>query len=114
MVMQRMNAKTKCDMAIQIPPVNIQAILKRIYKQPLPLLCETMDPPKGHTTNPAILKHCRPNGMPIMVKHSSKPPSIYPRAETNPPKMNHMMFPIVFKIDYFTMLKCTEGKERNK
>ena len=68
------NAKIKCEIAIQIPPVNIQAILNRIYKQPLLLLCDTIVPPNGHNTNWAILKHCNPKGMPRMVKHNSSPP----------------------------------------
>jgi hypothetical protein len=101
MVRQNNSPNKRCDNAVHNPPVSIHKILNKIYRQPLLLLCVTTSRPKGQITNPAILKHCNPKGMPIMVMHSAKPPVKYPRAEINPPKKNHIRFPIVFKVMRF-------------
>lgn len=71
-------------------------MLNRMEKHPtLPLAVITFLP-KGHSTKPAILKHCSPNGIPIIVKHITSPPTKYPIAESNPPKISQMRLPKKF------------------
>ena len=78
MVMNSSAPNTTCTNAVYNPPVKIQIILNNRDRQP-PLLSElTTFLPKGHKTRPAILKHCIPNGIPIMVTHNTNPPKTSP------------------------------------
>ena len=56
-----------------------------------------IDFPKGVRDNPAILKCCLPNGMPIIVMQSIKPKKKCVRHMTNPPHNNHIIFMRIFK-----------------
>ena len=49
--------------------------------------------PNGTSISPASLKHCRPNGIPIMVTHKISPITAQWRADINPPKISHIKFP---------------------
>ena len=48
--------------------------------------------PKGASDRPAILKCCLPNGMPIIVMHSSNPKMIWQPHAHRPPNISHSMF----------------------
>lgn len=50
--------------------------------------------PKGAKPTMANLKHCIPNGIPTMVRQSTKPPKIYWKKINIPPKITQIMFPI--------------------
>ncbi len=49
--------------------------------------------PKGARLASPSLIDWRPKGMPTMVRQRMIPPMMYPRAVTNPPKINQMMLP---------------------
>ncbi len=74
MVINSRQANTMCTNAVYQPPQSIQIMLKSTGRQPLLLRPFTTRLPNGHNTMAAILKHCKPNGMPIMVMHSTIPP----------------------------------------
>lgn len=59
--------------AVYNPPLQIQMMLNKVDKQPLLPGLETMVLPKGNRTKPAILKHCKPKGIPIMVQQKTNP-----------------------------------------
>src|SRR5436190_24400156 len=80
-------------MAVYKPPHKIQMRLQKIFKHPISLFSLITSFPNGHSTKPAILKHCKPHGIPIIVAHKTKPPTQYPRAASNPPKTNQTRFP---------------------
>ena len=44
--------------------------------------------PNGRITNLANLKHCFPNGIPMIVMHQNKPKKKYPIASHKPIKMH--------------------------
>ena len=96
MVMHNKNPKKICDTAAHKPPVKIQIILPIICKQPPLLFAYTTLLPNGHKINVANLKHCKPNGIPMIVKHKINPPHKYAKAEINPPKTNQIILPIKF------------------
>jgi hypothetical protein len=73
--MQSSIPKKKWEIAIQIPPHRIQIIFAKVCKHPPDELLYTTFLPKGHNMNSASLKHCSPNGIPIMVQHSTTPPT---------------------------------------
>lgn len=81
-----------CTNAVYQPPLNSQMILQITFRQPLSLLLLTTALPKGHNTSPAILKHCRPQGMPSTVIHNNTPEKKYPSAANKPPKMSQSRF----------------------
>lgn len=56
----------------------------------------TISLPNGQITNPANLKNCLPIGMPIIVNDTKRPKKAYKMAAINPPKTNHITFPINF------------------
>ena len=49
--------------------------------------------PKGQNRSLANLKHCTPQGMPIMVMHQSSPASTQPRPSQSPANINHNALP---------------------
>src|SRR5690606_36869857 len=52
--------------------------------------------PKGKSIRTAILKHCNPNGIPMMVKHKTSPAVMYSNAVAKPPNNNQIILPIKF------------------
>ena len=74
-VMKRISPKTICVMAIHIPPHKIQIIFNKRYRQPEEdEESLTTSLPKGQSVSAPNLKHCNPNGIPIIVKHNISPP----------------------------------------
>ena len=49
--------------------------------------------PNGVSVSSAILNAWTPNGMPMIVMHSSKPTSAHPIAIANPPRTSHRILP---------------------
>ena len=49
-------------------------MLQKRERHPTPLPDETTFFPKGQNISAAILKHCKPHGMPTIVRHNTKPP----------------------------------------
>ena len=72
MVMLSSRPKNRCTNAVYNPPLKSQIILKRRDRQPVSFELLTTSLPKGHNTSPAILKHCKPQGMPTTVTHAAK------------------------------------------
>ena len=52
--------------------------------------------PNGKSDSFAILKHCLPNGIPIMVMHQIMPRKNQDNAEKKPVNKNQRLLPIVF------------------
>jgi hypothetical protein len=75
-VIKRRTPNTTWVMATQMPPASIQMMFKRTEMQPPLDAVATAILPNGHKTKLASLKHCRPNGIPMTVKQSTKPPTI--------------------------------------
>lgn len=96
MVRQSKNPKKRCVSAVHQPPQIIQITLAGNVKQPRSSELLTTFWPKGQNIRMASLKHCRPNGMPIMVQHNATPPTTYPIAEIKPPNMSQIMLPMKF------------------
>jgi hypothetical protein len=48
--------------------------------------------PNGVSVKPAILNACTPNGMPMMVTHSTSPITAQLAARNRPPKISHKIF----------------------
>lgn len=65
-----------CTTAAHNPPQKIHSIFSKVAKQPPPDEVLTASLPKGHKMKPASLKHCKPKGMPTMVRHKAMPPTI--------------------------------------
>jgi len=74
MVMVSSKPKITCTNAVYKPPLSSHTILKRVERQPVFFELLTTSLPKGHNTSSAILKHCRPQGMPTTVMHNRMPP----------------------------------------
>ena len=105
-VMQNSNPKTRCVSAIQMPPQNIQIILKTVVRQPpvMPGGRFSIFKPKGASDATPILKHCNPNGIPIIVIHSSNPLITYSKKIMKPPKIIQRRFPIKFLLNYLVVV----------
>lgn len=97
-VIQSKTPKTRCVKAIHMPPQKIHSIFIHVLKQPAPLFPSLICRPKGIKVAMPILMHWSPNGIPIIVQHSSMPPIMYPRKTIKPPKINHIRFPSRFMI----------------
>ena len=54
--------------------------------------------PKGASTSPAILKHWRPKGMPIIVAQHMTPANNHPRDVIKPPNNIQTKFPKIPKL----------------
>ena len=89
-------ANMRCTNAVYSPPQSSQMMLQKSERQPVPPGLGTICLPNGHSTTPASLKHCNPQGIPTTVIQSTKPPTTYPRADQSPPKTSQMRFPIRF------------------
>src|SRR4030095_2068876 len=70
MVMKRISANTRCTIAVHNPPVSNQIILQKSERQPDDEAVFTIFFPNGHRTSPASLKHCSPQGIPMIVTQS--------------------------------------------
>jgi len=66
--------KVRCAIAAARPPPKIHKIFSSNERQPEELSEPTACNPKGLKTNTPILKHCKPKGIPITVKQSTRPP----------------------------------------
>ena len=75
MVMVSSRPKRICTSAVYNPPHKSHIILKSTERQPAPDELLTTSLPKGHSTSPASLKHCSPQGMPTTVIHKKIPPN---------------------------------------
>ena len=72
--------------------------------------------PKGIRASLAILKHCRPKGIPMMVIQSTRPIPAAVSAISNPPKMSHSMFTKKLKTPLLNRISRPKGhrlKEAN-
>ena len=96
MVMASKIPKMRCVSAIQIPPKNIQIMLKTVDKQPLSPGTSRTSRPNGMSVNMPILKHWIPNGIPMIVAQRINPARKYSTATKRPPKISQMIFPIRF------------------
>lgn len=67
--------KKMCTTAVYNPPHTSHIILQNKLRHPLLRVLLTTCLPKGHNTRPAILKHCKPQGMPTTVMHNIMPPN---------------------------------------
>ena len=84
-VKKKLNANEK--------PPNKNQIMLRIAC--LPKFAFTVEP-KGQKDNLANLKHCKPNGIPMMVMHHMIPRKKYIKPVHKPVNKSHKMFPINF------------------
>jgi len=57
--------------------------------------------PKGARPTKANLKHCRPKGMPTMVRHKINPPIRYSKKIKIPPKIIQRILPIKFMVGFY-------------
>lgn len=92
MVRQNIRPITRWPRANSQPNTSSQIILS--INPPAPKLPKIIARPNGHSTNPAILKHCKPNGMPMTVIHKIKPANDQAIAPINPPKITQIILPI--------------------
>lgn len=95
-VIKSNTANTRCTQAVYSPPVNIQMILNSSERQPPEEGVETTFFPNGNSVKNPILKHCNPNGIPIMVMQKTNPITKYPNAEKKPPHTSQIKLPITF------------------
>ena len=96
MVINKSAAKTRCTAAVYNPPVKIQIILNSKLRQLPDEDFVTTFFPNGKSSSIPILKHCMPNGMPIIVTQKTKPVIKYPNAARKPPQISHIKLPIAF------------------
>ena len=75
MVMARSSPNTMCPIAIHNPPHRIQTMLSNTARHPPLEDVLTAIRPKGQRIKPASLKHCSPNGIPMMVQQRTAPPT---------------------------------------
>ena len=90
--------KTRWVNTTQMPPKTNQIMFIRVDKQPVLLEVSVILTPNGARPTNANLKHCRPNGIPTMVRQRIKPPTMYSRKITNPPKTIQIRLPIKFML----------------
>jgi len=83
----------RCVSAIQKPPITIHIIFITVDRQPTSTGSFTTSCPNGIRANIPILKHCSPNGIPMMVRQRAKPAVKYSSATNTPPKMNQTILP---------------------
>ena len=65
-------------------PDENQRMFIRVLRHPLPCSVTTVCCPNGNNANSPILNACSPNGMPMIVRHSTNPPMKYSTAIANP------------------------------
>ena len=87
-------ANARCVMAIQIPPTNIQITFIIVDRNPLACSVYRISFPNGTRARTESFIHWIPNGIPIIVKHKSKPESRYSMNRIiPPPRIIQRMFP---------------------
>src|SRR5690349_9571917 len=88
-------------------------ILQRNDKQPVPPSLGTICLPKGHSTTAANLKHCKPQGIPMMEMHNTNPPIMYPMAAARPPNSSQMILPSKLMMPvFYVFLYIKTGKQQ--
>lgn len=95
-VIQKSKPKSRWVNTIQKPPNISQMMFIMVDKHPVLEEVSLILTPKGARPTIANLKHCIPNGIPIIVKHKIKPPIIYSKKINIPPKITQMILPIKF------------------
>jgi hypothetical protein len=81
-------------------PAKSQRIFMMVLKHPGCPGSKSTLLPNGHNISTPNLKACRPNGIPIMVMHSTTPAIKYSKAVSNPPTKSQIILPISFIIIY--------------
>lgn len=89
-VAQNRSPFTAATIASGIPLTSSQIRLSRNEPTPPPYRTSF---PKGKKESPAILKHCIPTGIPMMVMHHSTPAAPQQSPCQNPPQRNQIAFP---------------------
>ena len=84
----------KCPTASSMPQTSIHIIFPNAPITPNPP--GVISRPNGQKTNPAILKHWTPKGMPMMVTQSRRPIIAHISDIIIPPRINQSKFPISF------------------
>lgn len=87
--------KIRWENAIQIPPINIQMmfnITETVCDVPS---LSIIFLPNGVKLKTPTLKHCKPNGIPMIVKHNNNPPKRYSKKINSPPNNIQNILPIV-------------------
>lgn len=75
MVMDKVIPMIRCMNAVYNPPHSNHTRLNKTEMQPVLLPSLITLRPNGHSTNSASLKHCNPQGIPMMVIHKTTPPN---------------------------------------
>ena len=98
-VMQKRIAEIIYPKASQSPRRITQMMFPIALPVPLP---GSISFPKGKSESLAILKHCKPNGMPITVTQHNTPEISHPMQLQRPTRMNHKMFPkrVMFLVSF--------------
>jgi len=96
MVRHNSTPKKRWVSTIQKPPEISQMIFIKVERQPVLLEVSVILTPKGAKPTNANLKHCKPHGIPTMVRHKMSPPNIYSKKINIPPKMIQIKLPIKF------------------
>ena len=91
-VMQKMAPITRWARHSSHPKSRIQRMLP--IKPQAPKSPTTTSLPNGQRTKPANLKHCRPKGIPIIVRQTNSPAIAQNMASRIPPSNSHMILPI--------------------
>ena len=92
--------KKRCVSTTQKPPKINQITFIIVVRQPVLGEVSVILTPKGARPTIANLKHCIPNGIPIMVRHKNKPPMIYPKKMNSPPKIIQIILPNKFIVSF--------------
>lgn len=109
-VMQKIVPIMRCAMRNSQPKKMIQRILNS--NPPTPKLPSSIFFPKGHNTNVEILKHWRPKGIPIIVRHKKSPMVNHAKAEIIPPNNSQIIFPIKFIISSPSLSMSPTNEQR--
>ena len=95
-VMARKKALKRCTSASSQPnKINQMTLTRKLMLPPWFSRCF----PKGAKLKLAILKHCKPTGIPTMVRHQIRPASIHVSHEMIPPNIIQMTLPRQLTID---------------
>jgi hypothetical protein len=107
MVIHNSNPKKRWVSAIQKPPNMSQMIFIMVDRQPVLEEVSVILIPKGARPTKANLKHCKPKGMPTIVRHSIIPPKMYSKKMNKPPKIIQMILPNKF-------MRCFSNIDKQK
>lgn len=70
--------------------------------------------PKGMKANPAMTKHARPQGRPMMLTHASIPARSHSSAMNQPPNMIQSMLPMTLMNLPFFLLAAIAGRRKGR